>query len=115
LTRLSLIYYLFITVPAMSFIPPGSAFAGKMDGSKATKKPPQATSAPNIPAKYDALFKTFDKGLMMTLDKFGFRMKAACDKLEAKVNHCEKRMKHCFKSLMSNTTRDLDRKFFAFL
>ena len=58
----------------------------------------------------DVLFKNFDRGLNMMVEKFGFRMKASCDKLESKISRCEKRMKHCFKALVQKTTSDLDCK-----
>lgn len=71
----------------------------------------QKSLPPPPQSQMDLLFAKFDKGLMMTLDKFGFRMKAACDKLSERVNKCERKLKHCFKALVANTTRDLDRTY----
>ena len=71
-------------------------------------QPKQQNASPN--AQFDALFKMFDRTLMQTLDKFGLRMTAACDKLNDKIEKCEKKLKRCFNTLLTNTTRDLDRK-----
>ncbi len=74
------------------------------------KQASQSAAPPASSERYGELMKVFDRGLMMQLDKFGFRMKAACDKLASKVDRCEAKLRRCFNSLMTNTTRDLDRK-----
>lgn len=63
----------------------------------------------------DALFKVFDRTLMQTLEKFSFRMKSACDKLSAKLDRCENKVKTYVKTLVTKTTTDLDRKYYMHL
>lgn len=71
----------------------------------------QKSLPPPPKSHMEVLFKTFDRGLDMMVNKFGFKMTAACDQLEAKVTKCERRLKHCFKALVHKTTADLDCKW----
>lgn len=70
----------------------------------------QKSLPPPPRSQMDILFKTFDRGLDMMVNKFGYKMAASCDKLEEKLNKCERRMKHCFNALVHKTTSDLDCK-----